>query len=572
MPGAGRIRLLSGLFVLALLVLGVKLGNMQVVNGGYWQSLATDQHRFFARLIPFRGEIKITDQASPESYPVATNIQSPLVYVVPKDVQDKMAVARSLAPILGMGEQEIYDKINQPGRSYVPLKRKLTEGEREKVEALRLTGVQIDEETVRYYPEGQLLSNLVGFLGYKDGSTERTGVYGLERSYQDQLAGRPGHIRSFKEGGGAWLFGADQEFVPAQNGTQLILSVDRSIQLAVEETLKKTVEKHGADGGCIIVMNPKTGAIVAMASNPTFNANEYGKVTDPAVFANSCTTASYEPGSVFKAVTMAAALDQGAVGPDTVYTDPGQMEIDGYTIKNSDNKAHGVQTMTQVLEESLNTGVIFAKNKIGNQKFLEYVKRFGFGVPTGVDVQESAGNLNNLKGNIEVNYATASFGQGILVTPLQMTTAYAALANAGIMPRPYVVASKIDAEGKTEDTKPKYSERVVSPAAAASTAAMLVSVVEHGHGKRAAVPGYYVAGKTGTAQVAKKDGGGYDPDNNIGTFVGFAPVEDPKFVMLVRINHPRDVKFAESTAAPAFGELAQFILSYYNVPPTRPLQ
>lgn len=566
---SGRIRFLAGFFGLLFVCLVLRLTTLQVASSDYYKGLAQDQHAFFAKLNPLRGDIKISDQLSPESYPVATNIEATLVYAVPKDIKDVQATAKALAPLVGSTEAELSSRLSNLDKVYVPLKHRLTDSDKKAIEALNLSGVHFDAERVRFYPERQFLSHIVGFLGYRsDSGSDQVGVYGLERKYDAILSGTAGGVRN-QSAAGRWLFGSGGDFIPAQNGNNLMLTIDRAIQMQAEQVLTKAVTDNLADGGCITVMDPKTGAILAMASNPTYDPNEYSKVADQAAFINSCTSSSYEPGSVFKAVTMAAGVERGAVGPDTTYNDTGQVVVDGYTIKNSDNKGHGIQTMTQVLEESLNTGVIFVKDKIGNSLFSEYVSKFGFGSPTGIDLPESTGNINNIKGNVEVNFDTASFGQGISVTPLQMVRAYAALANGGRLPTPYVVAAQITPEGKTISTETKLSPPVVSEKTASTLGAMLVSVVERGHGKRAAVKGYYVAGKTGTAQVAKKEGGGYDPNNNIGTFVGYAPVEDPKFVMLVRVNHPRTVQFAESTAAPAWGQMAQFLLSYFNVPPNR---
>ncbi len=567
----GRVRLLGGLFFVLFAMLVFRLSVLQVSSSSYYRGVAEDQHAFFAKLAPARGDIKIFDQLSPEAVPVATNVEAPLVYVVPKEITQPTVAARVLAQALGLVETDVEGRIrNNQDKVYVPLKRNITVAERAAVEALQLPGVRFDTEVVRFYPEHEFLSHIVGFLGYReDSGSQKVGVYGLEREYESTLAGVSGAARADTSLARRWLFGSGTEFAPARNGNQLLLTIDRSIQMQAERVLAKAVTDNLADSGCAIVMDPKTGAILAMASNPSYDPNQYNKVTDQSVFNSQCTTAGYEPGSVFKAVTMAAGVDEGVVGPDTTFTDTGSVEVDGYTIRNSDNKAHGVQTMSQVLEESLNTGMIFVKNKVGNADFLKYTKKFGFGELTGVDLPEVAGSLSNLKGNIAVNYHTASFGQGISVTPLQMVRAYAALANGGKMPTPHVVASQITPEGETVPTTLPEPAQIVKPQTAAAVSAMLVGVVERGHGKRAAVKGYYVAGKTGTAQVAKKEGGGYDPDNNIGTFVGYAPVEDPKFVMLVRVNHPRTVQFAESTAAPAWGQLAEFILSYLNVPPTR---
>ncbi len=572
-PFTGRIKLVTGVFVFLFTILIIRLAVLQVGSAAYYKDQAAGQHAFFDQLAPSRGEIKVADKTSAENLPVATNIHVPLVYVVPKSVVDPLRVAQGLSGVLGIPEADILPKLNSKNKAYVPIKRRLSQDEVDKLKALNLPGVAFDDELVRYYPEHSFLSHVIGFLGYKENSgSDRVGLYGIEKSFNGALSGQAGSLDTNNSGTGSGLFGVKQAFQSATNGSQLLLTIDRSVQLTAEQVLASAVETHQADGGCVIVMDPKTGAVLAMASNPPYDPNEYNKVTNQAVFSNLCTVGAYEPGSVFKAVTMAAALDKGAITPDTTYVDSGQVVVDGYTIKNSDNKSHGVQTMTQVLEESLNTGVIYAKNKIGNKTILDYVQRFGFGKLTGLDIPEIGGSIKNLNGNVEVNDDTASFGQGILVTPMQMVKAYAAIANGGKMPVPHVVGAQISPDGKIAETPISLGQQIISQKTAESLGAMLVSVVENGHGKRARVPGYYVAGKTGTAQVAKQDSAGYDPNNNIGTFVGYAPVEDPKFVMLVRINHPRTVQFAESTAGPAWGQIAKFILSYYNVPPNRPLK
>lgn len=570
LSGLGRHRFVTGVFIVLFLGLAARLGQLQITSRVLY-SAKTNNQRIDLRASALRGEIKIADKLTPDPVSVATNIESPLVYAVPKDITDPLVTSKLLAPLLGLDEQALLAKLSDKNKVYVPLAKGLVDKELEAIKSLKQAGIRVDTETVRFYPESSLLAHVLGFVGYRsDTGSEKVGVYGLERKFDAVLSGKPGGIRTYS--GLKSFFGGGKDTQPAQNGSQLILSIDRLIQLQVEQVLAKAVADNQADGGCIAVMNPHTGAILAMASNPTYNLNEYNKVTEDTVFINSCTSSNYESGSVFKAFTMAAGIDTGKITPDTTYIDTGEVVVDGYTIKNSDNKAHGQQTMSQTLEESLNTGVIFVKNKVGNKSFLEYVKRFGFGEITGIDLPESGGNIKNLDGNIEVNYDTASFGQGISVTPLQLLRAYAAIANGGKLPTPYVVASEVLPDGKVIDTAPKLSGQVISAKSASTLAAMLVGVVERGHGKRAGVPGYYVAGKTGTAQVAKKDGPGYDPTNNIGTFVGFAPVEDPKFVMVVRVNHPRTVQYAESTAAPAWGKLAQFLLSYYNVVPNRPVK
>lgn len=548
-------------------VITFRLASLQLAQGSDYRLQADGQRTSVREIMPVRGEIKIADRFSGQPTTVATSMEKPLVYAIPASMTDREGVAKALAPILGISEQEILDKTADNSKKYVPLKRQLTEEVKKKIEDLKLSGIAFDTETIRFYPEGQFLSQLLGFVGYKE--DVKTGLYGIEQAFNEYLTGTPGSLAQERSAGGAWIFGARRDQTPAQDGDTILLTIDKTIQFKAESVIKDAVEKNFADSGSVIIMDPKTGAILAMATYPSFDPNDYSKVNDPDIYSNQTTLGAYEPGSIFKPITLAAALNEGKITPQTTYVDTGEVSVDGYTIKNSDSKAHGTQTMTQALEQSLNTGMIFAKNTIGNKKFHEYVERFGFGKKTGIEVVESKGELSNLDGNINVNYHTASFGQGVNVTPIQMLQAYGAMANDGRMMKPYVVNARITGNGKVEETQPQEVGQPISLQTASTISAMLVNVVENGHGKRAAVKGYYVAGKTGTAQVPLKDGKGYDLNNNIGSFAGFAPVDDPRFVMLVRVNHPRTVSFAESTAAPAFGTLAHFLLQYFNVPPSR---
>ncbi|MEK7537619.1 MAG: penicillin-binding transpeptidase domain-containing protein, partial [Patescibacteria group bacterium] len=266
--------------------------------------------------------------------------------------------------------------------------------------------------------------------------------------------------------------------------------------------------------------------------------------------------------------TMAAALNEGKVTPETTYTDTGQVRIGNFTIKNSDGHANGVQTMYEVLEKSLNTGAIFAMEQVGPAKFADYVQAFGFGSPTKIDLDEAGGDISGLKTGKEIYAATGAFGQGMTVTPLQLAAAYGALANGGKLMQPYVVDRIRKPDGAEVVTQPKEVRAVISTQTSATISAMLVRVVQNGHGKRAGVPGYFVAGKTGTAQIPDPATGTYMKDLTIGTFAGFAPVEDPQFVMVVQLIKPRDVQFAESSAAPLFGNLAKFLMLYLHIPPT----
>jgi len=562
-----RSRLMTAFLLILAGVISTRLFYLQVVKGSSIKLNAQNQHSIYRKLFPSRGEIKITDKDQKETYIVAGTAKKYLAYAVPQEITNPVQTASDLAEILLLEKSEIYEKITNKQKKYVPIKKALTEKEQEDIKAKNLPGIFFDSEDARIYPEKNLLSQVLGFVGFKDEG--KAGLYGLERYFEKELAGKAGELRQEKDSSGAWIFGSRRDLVQPEDGVNLVLTIDKNIQFQAEKILKDAVTKHEADSGSIVVADPKTGKILAMAGYPDFNPNEYNKVEDPKNFQNLATLGSYEPGSVFKPLTMAAAINEGKIKADTVYTDTGLVEIDGYKIKNSDNKSHGEQTMTQALEKSLNTGVIFAKDQIGNKTFFEYIKKFGFGQATGIELSEVKGNLDNLKADIKVNFHTASFGQGISVTPIQLVQAFTSVANGGKMVQPYLVQTQIFPSGKVENTKTKVVAEVISESTANVVSAMMVNVVENGHGKRAAVPGYFIAGKTGTAQVPKKDGRGYEENNNIGSFIGFGPVENPRFLMLVRIDHPRTVDFAETTAAPAFGELAKFILNYYQVPPSR---
>ncbi len=565
-----RTAVLTVVLLLGLVVIAARLFWLQVLRGGDMRGQAEQQHSVFLKLFASRGEIDLTDQATLETIPVATNIKQYLVYAVPQDILNPKAASEVLAGALNLPAADILAKITDESRKYAPLKKQLSDQEQQAVEQLKLPGIYLDSEDSRYYPQNSLLSHVVGFVGYNN-QNQKVGLYGLERYFDKDLAGANGQLYEEKDTGGAWIFGSMRQEQPAVDGVNLVLTVNKDIQFQAQNILADAVTKHGADSGSIIVMDPKTGAVLAMAGFPDFDPNNYGKVTDSKVFSNENTVGNYEPGSTFKAITMAAAIDEGKITPDTTYTDTGKVEVDNYIIKNAEPGGRGTQTMAQALDFSLNTGAIFAESQLGNPDFLKYVKAFGFGQKTGVELPEVSGDLSGItKGNIAVNYDTASFGQGISVTPLQLLEAYGALANSGKMMKPYIVQAKVYPDGRTVNTQPTVVGQPVTKKTADTVSAMLVDVVENGFGKRAAVPGYFIAGKTGTAQVARSDGKpGYDPTNNIGSFIGYGPVEDPRFVMIIRIDHPRDVQFAESTAGPVFGQMAQFILNYLHIPPTR---
>jgi cell division protein FtsI/penicillin-binding protein 2 len=503
---------------------------------------------------------------------LATNHEAWTIYAVPKNIKDTIAVAHELSSIVNIPDVDLVTRLNKPDDPYELIMKNATSGVVEAVKAKVAEGIGYLRTTARLYPERGVSGQLIGFVG-PDEQGNQVGKYGIEGGFEELLAGKPGSLIAQKDASGRRLAIGESKIQNAVDGSDIVLTIDRTIQYEACSSIKGAVEKHEADSGSIVVMDPETGAILAMCSFPDFDPSEYGKVKDLSDLNNPAVFTAYEPGSVFKPFTLAAGLDIEKINPKTTYEDKGFEEIDGFTVRNSDGKAYGIQTMTQVLDESLNTGTIFVQRQLGKDVFRKYVESFGFGKKTGIELSpEGKGNTSSLEKKGSIFAATGSYGQGITVTPIQLLAGYGALANGGKLLRPYVVSEIIHPDGSIEKTKTQEISRPISARTSRLISGMLVSVVENGHGKRAGVPGYWVAGKTGTAQVAKTDGAGYEKDITIGSFAGFAPSSDPKFVMMVKIDHPRDVQWAESSAAPLFGKMAKFLLNYLHVPPERELK
>lgn len=556
--------------------ISLKLVVLQVLDHGTYVALAEGQHEIFKELFPSRGDILIHDMKDGTLVPVATVQQVAFVYADPRKIEDPVMTAKKLTELFGYDDEKrdiLASHFSNRKDPYEPVQRNVLDEALDKLIALDLPGVYFIREEGRLYPEKGLGGHVIGFVG-STGDGTMSGKYGIEGYFNEELTGTPGFLRSERDIAGRLIAIGEQSIEPAVDGADVVLTVDRTIQYYACNALKQAVLKHGADGGSVVIVEPQTGKILAMCGNPDFEPSEYNQVSSISAFNNPSTFGSYEPGSIFKAVTMAAAIDAGAVTPTTTFTDTGSVMVDGWPkpIKNALDKSYGTIDMTVVLEESVNTGMVFSMRQMGMEKFVGYVKDFGFGQREGIELEtESPGDISALDRGAEIYAATASFGQGITVTPLQMVAAYAAIANDGVLMKPYIVEDVVRADGTHESREPTEVRRVIQSKTARLVGAMLVSVVENGHGKRAGVPGYYIGGKTGTAQVARTDGLGYQEDNTIGSFAGFGPVSNPKFAMIVRVDHPRDVTFAESTAAPLFGEIAKFLLQYFEVPPERSL-
>jgi len=571
-PRDRRLQILSAFLVfLTVLIIG-KLFILQILDHSFYEAVASGQHELFQELFAERGDILVQDQKDKSLVAAVTNQKLAFIYADPRQIDNPGETVEKLAGIFEWDDAtktEFITKLSDRADPYEPIKRYVSDDLLAEVEAAKLKGISYVRESTRFYPEAGLGGHVFGFLGSNsDGSL--SGKYGIEGYFDDILAGTPGFLRSEGDIAGRLIATADRAFQPAIDGADVILTIDRNIQFFACDRINAAVEKHGADGGSVIIVEPQTGKILAMCASPDFDPDNYGDISNIDQFNNPVTFDAYEPGSVFKPFTLAAALDSGVLEPTSTYEDTGSIMVGGWDkpLSNAENKVYGTVTLTQILEDSINTGTVYAMQQTGEDNFKDYVKNFGFGEGTGIELDtEVPGDVSSLNKSAEVYAATAAFGQGITVTPLQLVMAYAAMANNGVLLKPHIVDQIKYSDGTIKTVSKEEVRQVVSEKSASLIGAMLVSVVENGHGKKAGVAGYYVAGKTGTAQVAGS--GGYQTDNTIGSFAGFAPVTNPRFAMLVRLDHPRDVEWAESTAAPLFGEIADFLLKYYEVPPER---
>lgn len=559
----------SVFFLLAGAII-VKLFILQVIDHKYYAAFALSTHEIYQKLHPRRGAIFVQDSRTKTEYPAAVNRSYELIYAVPKEIEsdDRQKVADKLAGILEFDEgekQALFQKLSKDGDPYEPVAKKINDETAEKIKSEKLPGIYLSPQEYRYYPEGKLLANVLGFYGLnKDGNPE--GQYGVEGYFESTLAGKSGWLAGEKGAGGSWIALAERTTVPSEDGADILLTIDRALELKACERLKQGLEEFKAKSAALIIMEAKSGAIRAMCSLPDFDPNEYSKVKNIGDFNNTSIFTPYEPGSVFKPVAMAAAIDMGLVDLQTTFTDPCVREINGHKVHNALNKCYGVETMTGILENSINTGMIWVEEKVGREKFFEYVRKFGFGERLGLPLYtEVAGDVSSLEKEGEIYAATASFGQGLTVTPLQLATAYATMANDGQTPAPYIVEEIRYPSGRHEKTEEKIIGNVISPHASKIITGMLTAVVENTYRAKAGLPDYFLAGKTGTAQIPGK--GGYSEDANH-TFAGYGPVSDPRLVMVVKFEAP-DANWAESTAAPVFRDVMRFALDYYGVPPDK---
>lgn len=535
-----------GLFFATTVIIG-RLVAFQVIQGKEWADRATDEFLVVAQ--PERGTIYDRNNAI-----LAANTADYQVGVSPRLVSDPERMATDLAPIMERPRYEILALL-QSDESYVLLSGRVSPEVADVLRSLPYEDeIQIDPLPRRFYPQGELLCHTLGYVDFTG-----QGGAGLEGYYQVDLAGEAAsqtiNISPLTK----------QESVIAREGADLVLTIDRSIQYTVERHLKEALRDYQAVSGSIIVMNPRTGAILAMAAEPCFDPYHYYE-TDSELLLNPITQEQHEPGSVMKLITMAAALDSGTVTPQSTYYDAGVLEVGGHKTYNWDRSAPGTTDMTTLLARSLNVGAATLSTMMGADLYYEYMQRFGFGRPTNIDLYAEATGQMPLPGDplwTESMLATNAYGQSIAVTPLQMITAVSALANGGIMMQPYVV-QEIRTPDQIIETQPKILGAPITPETAQEINTMAITAVSR-EVTTAQIPGYTIAGKTGTAQIAEN--GIYLPDDIIGSFIGWLPADDPEIIVYVKLDRPKAAPWGSQTAAPAFAKLAEELVVLLDIPP-----
>lgn len=545
--------------MLSFLTIIGKLFFWQVIDSERLKTLANLQYQISREIPADRGKIYSSD-----NFPLVLNNKNYLVYVNPQILKIPLAdLAKALKPFLKDSEINP-DKSLDKKVQWMPLMKNLTEEEKKQIEELKIEGLGFEESKIRFYPESSMSAQLLGFVG-ENAESGRKGYFGLEGYYENELKGKNG-LRSFNQDALGrpipFLENIEEKSIP---GRDLYLNIDRSIQYSAEKHLKEGLAKYGASSGSIIIMNPKNGAIVAMACLPSFDPRKYSK-EDPELYKNPLISSVFEPGSIFKVIVMASAIDVGAIKTtDKCPLCSGPRSISNYLIKTWNEKYYPNSTIEDIIVHSDNVGMVYVAEKLGTEKFYESLKKFGFGEFTKVDLQgEINAGLKDKKNWQEIDLATASFGQGIAVTPIQILTAISAIASKGEVYQPQVVGKIFDSK-QIIPIKPIKKANPISRTTAEVMTEMLVQAVEKGEAKWAKPKGYKIAGKTGTAQIPIK--GHYDPEKTIASFVGFAPANDPKFSMLVILNEPKTSSWGSETAAPLWFEIAADIFRIWKIAP-----
>lgn len=555
-----RLLLLLVMLCLLFVALAVRLAYVQIGKGAELSEKAEESWR---RNIPYsakRGEI-----SDRNGNVLAYNITTPTVMVIPVQVKSPDTTARSLAPLLGMSEEAIYKAITKR-QSIVRLQpggRKITMEKAQEIRDLSLPGIVVAEDNKRYYPYGGLAAHILGFTGgYNQGLT------GVESKYDSELKGMNGSVSYLSDAGGRLMPGSSEKYVEPKDGLNLELTIDKSIQSIMERELDQAMDRLQANSALSIAMNPKTGEILAMAARPGYEPANYQEVESAIYNRNLPIWMTYEPGSTFKIITLAAALEEKKVDlKNERFFDPGFVKVGGATLRCWKRGGHGSQTFLQVVENSCNPGFVALGQRLGKEALFKYIKDFGFGSKTGIDLAgEENGILFKLSQVGPVELATTAFGQGVSVTPIQQITAVSAAINGGNLYQPYVAKAWTNPEtGEVvSENTPQLVRRVISEATSKQVREALESVVANGTGGNAFIDGYRVGGKTGTAQ--KVINGRYSQNEHIVSFIGFAPADDPQIVVYTAVDNPQGIQFGGVVAAPIVRNIMADALEYMKVP------
>ena len=568
----GRVRIVFIFLALAFISIIVRLFYWQVIKAKELSEAAKKQYQIGKKITAPRGNILSSDRSW-----LAGRVNGFLTYAYLPDIEKTPKdIAEMLAPVFLDEDNDRPELLAEIGRVesmlnkkdvvWVPLKNKVDNDSKKTIESFSLSGIGFELEELRAYPEASTAAHMLGFLGKNEAGGDQ-GYFGLEGFYDLVLAGKPGFLTRESDAKGIPIVLGDNQEISAVEGVNLLTYIDKSIQLSVEDNLKKGLERYGAIAGTVIVMNPSTGAVVAMASFPSYDPEKYVLYSNE-LFKNPAISDGFEPGSVFKVLVMASALDADVIEPDTICDIcNGPYRVDKYSIETWNNQYYPGSTMTDVIVHSDNVGMVFVANKLGKEKMYDYLHKFGLGQLTAIDLQgEMTPTLREKNTWNIVDLATSSFGQGIAVTPIQLITAVSAIANDGKLMTPQIV-DKLEGESWEEDIKPKEITRVISEEAARNITSMMVEAAKNGESKWTHQTGFKVAGKTGTAQIPLS--GHYDEDKTIASFIGFAPFDNPKFVMLVTLREPQSSQWASETAAPLWYDIARDLFMYYGIQPDR---
>lgn len=568
--GNRRVKIVIIFFLIFLFAIVIKLFFLQALHGQWYRELALGIRETSSRIEPKRGEVFMQNIKKPSLFvPLILNEDVYLLYANGRDIKNVSETVENLTLILLLTDEEkdaITQKLTHIGSDpYEPLLTGISEHKATKLREAMPDGIGLVRSPRRFYTESARLGHVTGFYAAREDL--KKGQYGIEGYFDGLLSGVRGTFAGERDPFGLWIPFSEKKSLPAIDGADVVLTIDQKIQLETCKALHEGVIEYKAASATALVMNPKTGALLAMCNEPTFDPNTYSQSPSISVYNNGAIFQAYEPGSVFKPITIAAALDAEKISPGTFFEDKGFAQIDNFTIKNAGEKVYGMVTIKDVLIKSINTGSIFAAQTLGIRVFREYVERFGFGVVSGVELDtEVAGSIENLDRNGAIYLATASFGQGISVTPLQMISAFGVIANNGKLIKPQIVKEVHYPNGTVQVRRIQEIRQVIGTRTAATLSRMLTTVVDEGHAKHAAVKGYFIAGKTGTAEIANPEGGYLEEYNH--TFVGFGPSDDAQFVVLIKYERPNK-RFADETTVHTFAKIAKFLVGYLTIPPER---